>query len=227
MYHFFLIFILFIIVIIVIVNICMYKERQNLVLQEGLTNNNNNTTIILIGDSILNNTNYILTQGKSVPDLIKAENNDTLLFAKDHAVITDCYTQIEQIPAANNTENTYIFVSAGGNNILNGRSNLSNEMVESFFQQYSTLLNSLKTNFQNSQIYLLNLYYPLDSRFTNLYPFIDQWNSLLSEFADNNDLEIIKTNKMIVSKADLTNAIEPSETGGNKIANAILDISKS
>ena len=32
---------------------------------------------------------------------------------------------------------------------------------------------------------------------------------------------------MIVSKADLTNAIEPSETGGNKIANAILDISKS
>jgi hypothetical protein len=67
----------------------------------------------------------------------------------------------------------------------------------------------------------------LDSRFTNLYPFIDQWNSLLSEFADNNDLEIIQTNKMIVSKADLTNAIEPSETGGKKIANAILNISKS
>ena len=85
----------------------------------------------------------------------------------------------------------------------------------------------MKTNFQNSKIYLLNLYYPLDSRFTNLYPFIDQWNSLLSEFADNNDLEIIKTNKMIVSKADLTNAIEPSETGGKKIANAILNISKS
>ena len=226
MYHFFLIFILFIIVIIVIVNICMYKEYQTLVLKEGLTNNNN-STIILIGDSILNNTNYILTQGKSVPDLIKAGNNDTHLFAKDHAVITDCYTQIEQIPAENDTKNTYIFVSAGGNNILNGRTNLSNEMVDSFFQQYSTLLNSLKTNFQNSQIYLLNLYYPLDSRFTNLYPFIDQWNSLLSEFADNNDLKIIQTNKMIVSKDDLTNAIEPSETGGNKIANAILDISKS
>ena len=226
MYLFFLIFIIIIIAIFVIVNICMYKERQKLILQEGLTNNDN-TTIILIGDSILNNSNYILTQGKSVPDLIKAGNNDTLLFAKDHAVITDCYTQIEQIPAANNTENTYIFVSAGGNNILNGRTNLSNEMVDSFFQQYSTLLNSLKTNFQNSKIYLLNLYYPLDSRFTNLYPFIDQWNSLLSEFADNNDLEFIKTNKMIVSKDDLTNAIEPSEIGGNKIANAILNISKS
>ena len=153
MYLFFLIFIIIIIAIFVIVNICMYKERQNLVLQEGLTNNNN-TTIILIGDSILNNSNYILTQGKSVPDLIKAGNNDTLLFAKDHAVITDCYTQIEQIPAANDTENTYIFVSAGGNNILNGRTNMSNEMVDSFFQQYSTLLNSLKINFQNSKIYL-------------------------------------------------------------------------
>ena len=28
-------------------------------------------------------------------------------------------------------------------------------------------------------------------------------------------------NKMIISKGDLTNAIEPSETGGKKIANAI------
>ena len=225
MYHFFLIFIIINIAIIVIVNICMYKERKNLVLQEGLTNNNN-TTIILIGDSILNNSNYILTQGKSVPDLIKVGNNDTHLFAKDHAVITDCYTQIEQIPLANDTENTYIFVS-GGNNILNGRTNLSNEIVDTFFQQYSTLLNSLKTKFQKSQIYLLNLYYPLDSRFTNLYPYIDQWNSLLSEFSDNNDLKIIQTNKMIISKGDLTNAIEPSETGGKKIANAILNISKS
>jgi hypothetical protein len=204
----------------------MYKEYQTLVLKEGLTNNNN-STIILIGDSILNNTNYILTQGKSVPDLIKAGNNDTHLFAKDHAVITDCYTQIEQIPAENDTKNTYIFVSAGGNNILNGRTNLSNEMVDSFFQQYSTLLNSLKTNFQNSQIYLLNLYYPLDSRFTNLYPFIDQWNSLLSEFANNNNLKIIQTNKIVTSKDDFTYAVEPSETGGKKIANAILNISKS
>lgn len=226
MYHFFLIFIIIIITIIVIVNICMYKEHQELVLQEGLTNNNNDVSIILIGDSILNNTNYILTQGKSVPDLIKAEHNNTHLFAKDHAVITDCYTQIEQIPTENDTKNTYIFVSAGGNNILNGQGKLSSEMVDAFFQQYSTLLNSLKTKFQNSQIYLLNLYYPLDSRFTNLYPYIDQWNSSLSEFADNNDLEIIQTNKLIVSKEDLTHAVEPSETGGQKIANAILNISK-
>ena len=162
-----------------------------------------------------------------IVNFLTGNDSGKLNVSEDGATINDLYLQLDKIPIELNSSETFIFISAGGNNILNGRSNLSNEMVESFFQQYSTLLNSLKTNFQNSQIYLLNLYYPLDSRFTNLYPFIDQWNSLLSEFADNNDLKIIQTNKMIVSNADLTNAIEPSEIGGNKIANAILNISKS
>ena len=148
--------------------------KQSL-LREGLSNKED-STIILIGDSILNNSNYILLEGKSVPDLIKAEHSDTYNFAKDEAVITDCNLQIEQIPAKNNTKDTYIFVSAGGNNILNKQNNMTNEMIQTFFQQYSTLIHSLKSKFPNANIYLLNLYYPLDTRFKNLYPYIDQWN---------------------------------------------------
>lgn len=236
MLHLFLIFIIIIIAILIFVSICIYKQQQirnieiqtqNIGLQEGLTNkSNDSSTIILIGDSILNNNNYIFTEGKSVSDLIKAEHSDTYLFAKDGAVITDCYTQIEQIsniePEANNEKNTYIFVSAGGNNILSSRGTLSSEMIESFFQQYSTLILSLKSSFPNAEIYLLNLYYPLDSRFKNLYTYIDQWNTLLSEFAENNKLKVIQTNKFMLKNSDFTNSIEPSETGGKKLADAIL-----
>jgi hypothetical protein len=195
--------------------------KQSL-LREGLTNKPD-STIILIGDSILNNSNYILLDGKSVPDLIKAEHSDTYNFAKDEAVITDCNLQIEQIPVTNNTKDTYIFVSAGGNNILNKQNNMTNEMLQTFFQQYSTLIHSLKSKFPNANIYLLNLYYPLDTRFKNLYPYIDQWNSLLLDFSKKNNLKIIQTNKFMLNKDDFTNTIEPSIIGGQKIANAILD----
>jgi hypothetical protein len=196
---------------------------QNQVLLEGLTNKDQ-TTIVLIGDSILNNSNYILTEGKAVPDLIKTGHPNTYNFAKDGAVVTDCVTQIEQIPAENNTSQTYIFVSAGGNNILNSHFTISKEMIDTFFQQYSTLLHSLKNKYSKAQIYLLTLYYPLESRFKSLYPFIEQWNSLLNEFVEKNtDFKLIRTNKLMNSKVDFTNAVEPSEIGGAKIANAILE----
>jgi hypothetical protein len=100
---------------------------------------------------------------------------------------------------------------------------MTNEMLQTFFQQYSTLIHSLKSKFPNANIYLLNLYYPLDTRFKNLYPYIDQWNSLLLDFSKKNNLKIIQTNKFMLNKDDFTNTIEPSIIGGQKIANAILD----
>ena len=97
-------------------------------------------------------------------------------------------------------------------------------MIDTFFQQYSTLLHSLKSKFPKAQIYLLTLYYPLDSRYNSLYPFVEQWNTLLSEFVEQNgtQFKLIRTNKLMISKADFTNAVEPSEIGGAKIASAIL-----
>ena len=172
----------------------------------------------------MNNSNYILSEGKSVPDLIKKGHSNTYNFAKDGAVITECVSQIEQIPADKDVSQTYIFVSAGGNNILNNHFTISKEMIDTFFQQYSTLLHSLKSKFPKAQIYLLTLYYPLDSRYNSLYPFVEQWNTLLSEFVEQNgtQFKLIRTNKLMISKADFTNAVEPSETGGAKIASAIL-----
>jgi len=201
-----------------------YKTNQKCVLIEALTNKKDDNTIILIGDSILNNTNYILNQGKSVPDLIKTEHPNTYLFAKDEAVISDCNSQIEQISNENNTEKTYIFVSAGGNNILNNRNNMSKPIIDSLFQQYSTLIYSLKNKLPKAKIVLLSLYHPFDSRFKTMYPFIDQWNSLLFKFAETNNLKVIHTNKLLSVDSDFTNAVEPSEIGSKKIADAILEL---
>ena len=229
MHYFFLIIflILLLLFIIVITSFRMYlrESKKNLNIIEGLTNKNDeeNTTIILIGDSILNNTNYILNEGESVPDLIKAGHSDTYVFAKDEAVISDCNSQIEEIPQDNNTDKTYIFVSAGGNNILNSRNNMSKSIIDSLFQQYSTLIYSLMSKFPNTNIYILSLYYPLDSQFNNLYPFITQWTSMLFEFAETNKLKVIYTNKLLTEPEDFTNSVEPSEAGGKKIADAILE----
>ena len=197
MHYFFLIIFLILFCMLIMIISCFYmylhKSKQNYLLLEGLTNKQNeeDTTIILIGDSILNNSNYIFNEGKSVPDLIKAEHPNTYLFAKDEAVISDCNSQIEQISDENNTNKTYIFVSAGGNNILNNRNNMSKSIIDGLFQQYSTVLHSLKKKFPNTKIYVISLYYPVDSQFKNLHPFIDQWNSLLFKFAETNNLKII------------------------------------
>ena len=81
---------IFIIIIsIVIIVSCAYFKS----LKEGLTNNN---YLVLMGDSVLNNANYV-SSGKSVFDILKTKTTNILNVAKDGAVINDLYNQLEQI----------------------------------------------------------------------------------------------------------------------------------
>jgi hypothetical protein len=57
-----------------------------------------------------------------------------------------------------------------------------------------------------------------------MYPFIDQWNSLLFKFAETNNLKVIHTNKLLSVDSDFTKSVEPSEIGSKKIADAILEL---
>ena len=66
---------IFIIIISIIIIIgCAYFKS----LKEGLTNINN---VVLIGDSILNNSNYV-PSGKSVVDILKTKTQKVFNFAK-------------------------------------------------------------------------------------------------------------------------------------------------
>ena len=78
--------------IIIIVSCAFFKSFK-----EGLTNNDNKYNFVLIGDSVLNNSNYV-PSGKSVVDNLKTKTTKVFDFAKDGATINDSYSQLDKIP---------------------------------------------------------------------------------------------------------------------------------
>ena len=82
--NFYLLLILIILLYIIIA--CAYYNT----IKETFTNNK---TIILMGDSILNNSNYV-KQGESVFDLLKIKTNKVLNIAKDN-VINEVKTKLQ------------------------------------------------------------------------------------------------------------------------------------
>lgn len=211
-------------ILVVIIMIFLF----NCSLEEPLTNNTNITThnIVLIGDSMLNNSAYVLS-GQSIPDLISKDLEKTTgttlyNFAKDGATINDCYSQLDKISTDLNNSNTSIFISVGGNNILNSRTKMESTAIINLFDQYIELIKSIKTRVPNSELIALNLYYPVRSHYKSYYNAIEQWNKLLE---DNTFLgyKLIQTNKLLVIEDDFTYDIEPSFKGGKKIVRAIMD----
>jgi lysophospholipase L1-like esterase len=215
---------IYIYLLLLVIVMCLLK--YNFI--EPLTNNTNNTThnIVLIGDSMLNNSAYVLS-GQSIPELISKDlANKTGItlynFAKDGATINDCYYQLDTISSDLNNSNTYIFISIGGNNILNSRTKMDSAAIINLFNQYIELIKSIKTRVPNAQLIVLNLYFPVNSHYKSYYDAIDRWNKLLE---DNTFLgyKLIQTNKLLVIEDDFAYDIEPSFKGGKKIAKAILD----
>lgn len=180
----------------------------------------NNSRILLIGDSVLNNSNYV-NNGESVSDYIKLKTNNVFNFAVDEATIADTYQQLEKINQTFNNSNTFIFVSVGGNNILNSKAYLKSNATDDLFQQYSQFVQSIKTRLPNAHLFVLNLYYPENSKYKPFYITIDKWNQMIK---DNEKIgyKIIQTNKLLESKDDFIFDIEPSAKGAKIIAVSIL-----
>jgi lysophospholipase L1-like esterase len=190
--------------------------------KEGLTNK---PDIIFIGDSMLDNSSYI-DDKTSVPDLMREKGVNLLNYAKDGATIHDCYSQIISVTSVNNglcPENSVFIISAGGNDIVNENRNtaVTESFIQTLFTQYSNMVLTIRKKCTKSPIYLLNLYKPLKTKYEKLYPFIDQWNSLIDEFAKNNNFKVIPTNKFLILETDFVYEYEPSKTGGQKIVDAI------
>ena len=139
---------------IVIIVSCAYFKG----LKEGLKNNDN---IVLIGDSVLNNSNYV-SAGKSVVEILKTKTPNVFNFSKDGATIRDCYEQIDKIPLILNKTNTTVFISAGGNDILNNRTQLNSQEIGNIFNNYIELLKTVKARLDNANINVLNLYLPIN-----------------------------------------------------------------
>ena len=188
-------------------------------LKEGLTNNDN---IVLIGDSVLNNSNYV-PDGKSVVDILKTKTPNIFNYAKDGATINDCYSQLDKIPAELNKTGTYIFISAGGNDILNKHEQLDSQIISQQFNKYMEFIKSVRSKFGGAKINVMNLYLPTNPRFQSYKQSIKQWNQLINEYSSKvgEMYNVINLDTLLTTPSDFIYDIEPSETASQKIANVI------
>jgi lysophospholipase L1-like esterase len=186
-----------------------------------------NKTIVLLGDSILKNNSYV-SNGKGVDNILEERNATVYSLAQNNAKIVDVYGEINKIPLDINNKSTLIFLSSGGNDILSFYVDQHGDTTDTGFLKtmlaaYKTLVKSIKTRMNECQIVLLDIYYPSSNQFTQYKPILEEWNALLENYARENSLGLLQISKSVTSPKDFTLSIEPSEQGGEKIAQKILD----
>jgi hypothetical protein len=204
--------------------------------------NNSDKTIILLGDSVLNNSDYVekdvlynlkIKIGDSLP-LVKVESKQDLdkkiiNKAKDNGKIKDVYKQVEMVDKvlgiheSNIIDSLIIFLSVGGNDILESIFSMDAKYINKLFEDYKKLIIYLKKKYK-SDIYVLNLYYPLNNRYKKYYDSIKIWNKLLETNKILLDYKILRIDEIMVSPNDFINDIEPSEIGSKKIAEEIANV---
>ena len=192
--------------------ICLYFLFK----KEGFTNNKGEKTIVLLGDSMLANQSYVL-HGQSIQNIIEKAfpQEKIMMLARNNSTIQDVFYQIEKIPFDLDKPTTYLFLSAGGNNLL--KANLNSKVLNELFDKYTVLIETIITRLPSAKLYLLTLYAPQDQPD---HPYVEIWNKKLKQLMPYEN--IINTSAIINQKNDLVYNIEPSKEGGKKIASAIL-----
>ena len=192
--------------------------------------NSNKQTFILLGDSILKNDAYV-SDGKSVDDLLKERTSGkSMCLARDHSKIVDVYSQIEKVPNDFNNNFTTVFLSAGGNDILTHYVDQENDatdttILETMFKSYEKLIQSVKNKLPNSNVVLLDIYYPDNLKYQQYHPVISEWNNKVYDYAKepkNNITSVLKVSNILTKPEDFSFGIEPSSNGSNKLVETIL-----
>ena len=186
-----------------------------------------------MGDIILKNDAYV-KDGNSIENLLIKHNSNINLysFAEDNSKIIDIYGQISKIPVEANNPNTYVFLSAGGNDILTHYVDRNEDITDTsvlkpMFSSYKNLIKSIFSRIPNAKIILLDIYYPDNLKYRQFYLIIKEWNNMIYDFVGkpcNNIYSIIKISNQLTQSDDFSFGIEPSTNGGKKIVNLILEI---
>ena len=206
-------------VIIVLLVYFAYNLYQH---REGIQNKV--THIVLLGDSIFQNNNYV-PKSKSVEYLLKEKLSiPSLVLAQDNAIIYDIPKQYNSMPLNLNAKTTNLYISIGGNDLLNlyehnntNNSKLFNMVWEIYKKTILMLIDSTQCN-----IILTDIYFITDPNYSKYIPMIKKWNSNLYQFADQHKLNVFKISKILTQPKDFTNSIEPSVIGGNKMVNSFI-----
>lgn len=219
------------ILIFIILAVSFYTQyKYDSIHRETFSNNKkNNNTFVLLGDSILKNNSYV-KNGGSVEDILReSKGNNLYCLAANNSTIVDVYSQIDGISIELNNENTQIFLSSGGNDILSQYVDKSDSDVSDshvlnvIFIAYKKLVKSIQTKMNKAKIVLIDIYYPTSNQFSQYKPIVQEWNQMLEKYARENSYGLIQISKIVTESDDFTLSIEPSEKGGEKIAQSILN----
>ena len=210
---------LYIITLLTLITFILYITRNT---KEYFTQIKNKKTIILLGDSVFNNNSYV-EKGKAVNELLQKTADETttiVCLARNDSTINNVYQQLENVTIDLNDKLTTVFLSVGGNDIIN----LKQKNVEDTFEKYKTLIKAITTKLPNVKLVLLNIYYPATT--SNYDSLIDKWNTNLDlEYESNNkNIYILNLANLLKDPSDFVFDIEPSITGGEKIVNKIVSI---
>jgi hypothetical protein len=190
-----------------------------------------NDTIVLLGDSIIKNNAYV-SNGESIENIIITKTKKNVAcYAVDHAKIVDVYNQISKIPLELNTENTNVFLSIGGNDILfyyvDQEGDITNtSILQTIFSSYKKIIESIQIRIPNAKLYLLDIYYPDNLKYQQYHSIIREWNTMLYNYANdpsNKITGVIKISNALTESDDFSFGIEPSAKGGIKIIESILN----
>ncbi len=192
--------------------------------------------LVLLGDSILDNKSYV-GGGLDVVSHLRQQMPDewkTTLRAVDGSVVENVRQQTLDLP----DDATHLFVSAGGNNailkadILQMKVSLSAEV----FDRLADLASTFESHYREMLQAVLNLNKPT-TVCTVYYPRIPEdfaqkisvaalttFNDVIIKQAFLAGVPLIDLRLVCNEDSDYANEIEPSETGGGKIARTILRV---
>ena len=166
-------------------------------------------TIVLVGDSSLKNNRYV---SRGIDTIV---SGNVISLARDGATIGTTIRQLDNLPDNINTKSTILVLSVGGNDVLDG-----SVPVDQLFVSYQMLLRSIVQKMGQSRIVLADMYYPMSLEYRRYYPAIRKWNQLQSTVGH----EILSFSTIMDDEDDFIMGIEPSDTGGKKIADAINNL---
>ena len=191
------------------------------------------THIVLLGDSIFDNASYV-PSGRDVvshlEQLLDADSQATLL-AVDGAVVDDVPSQVFRIPS----DATHLMLSAGGNDALQNLGILYEEartvsdalsklaiIRERFANSYRQLISSLVE--VQKPLVICTIYQP--PMFEEvpqpvLAAALSMFNDAILGIAFEESLSVIDTRLLLNEESDFESIIEPSDSGGAKIAQAL------
>jgi hypothetical protein len=193
--------------------------------------------ITLIGDSVFDNSSYV-RDGQSVKEIlsIKLKEKDLVdLLAVDGSITRQVVKQLDQIQE----DTTHIFVSSGGNDALSlrhllQRHNNENDSdlilphividLNNFQSHYSELADQLQ-GFAMS-VTLCTIYDKIPGLTEKEVIALRLFNSIIIETAIRYQFSILDLRAVCTATEDYSSnsPIEPSETGGKKIAHSIAQI---